>query len=187
MKERNITVHYNKELISVDGDNQIAYFKNENNKIISTNFDLLHAPPPQSAPNSIKNNLNLSDNNGYINVNKYTLQSIKYENVFSLGDCSNIPTSKTGAAIYSQTPILINNLQQVMIGNKNNLNAKYDGYTSCPIFIGNKKLILAEFKYNGIVKESFPIDQGHPNSLFYYLKRYLLSNIIYIYININIV
>lgn len=36
--------------------------------------------------------------------------------------------------------------------------AIYDGYTSCPILIGDNKLVLAEFKYNGVVCETFPVD-----------------------------
>ena len=28
---------------------------------------------------------------------------------------------------------------------------KYEGYASCPLFVGKKKLILAEFKYDGVI------------------------------------
>jgi len=34
-------------------------------------------------------------------------------------------------------------------------NAKYDGYTSCPMFVGNDELLLIEFKYGGESAESF--------------------------------
>jgi NADPH-dependent 2,4-dienoyl-CoA reductase/sulfur reductase-like enzyme len=53
-------------------------------------------------------------------------------NVFSLGDASSLPTSKTAAAISAQAPVLVRNLTDTMLG-KTSLVAKYDGYTSCPV------------------------------------------------------
>ena len=53
-------------------------------------------------------------------------------NVFSLGDASSLPTSKTAAAITAQAPVLARNLSDTMLG-KTSLVAKYDGYTSCPV------------------------------------------------------
>ena len=41
----------------------------------------------------------LVDAAGFVNVNKETTQHVTYPNVFALGDCSNIPTSKTAAAV----------------------------------------------------------------------------------------
>lgn len=38
---------------------------------------------------------------------------------------------------------------------ENTLPKRYEGYTSCPIFTGDNKLILAEFKYDGVVDETF--------------------------------
>lgn len=43
-----------------------------------------------------------------------TLQHNKYKNVFGLGDVCNLPTAKTAAAIFSQTPVLVHNIQAVM-------------------------------------------------------------------------
>lgn len=36
-------------------------------------------------------------------------------------------------------------------------NSIYIGYTSCPVFTSNKKLLLAEFKYNKELDETFPV------------------------------
>ena len=66
--------------------------------------------------------------------------------MFALGDASNAPTSKTGAAIRKQAPTVVNNLLQVI--NSEMLTHHYDGYTSCPIVTGYNRLILAEFDYN---------------------------------------
>lgn len=53
-------------------------------------------------------------------------------NVWSLGDASSLPTSKTAAAITAQAPVLVRNLVDTMNG-RTSLQAKYDGYTSCPV------------------------------------------------------
>ena len=36
---------------------------------------------------------------GFVDVNKETLQHVKYPNIFSIGDCNSAPTSKTAAAV----------------------------------------------------------------------------------------
>jgi sulfide:quinone oxidoreductase len=46
-------------------------------------------------------NSELASQNGYVDVDTKTLQHKKFENVFSIGDIANLPTSKTVAAIYS--------------------------------------------------------------------------------------
>ena len=39
------------------------------------------------------------DETGFLDINKHTLQHVKYPNIFGVGDCTNLPTSKTAAAI----------------------------------------------------------------------------------------
>lgn len=57
-------------------------------------------------------------------------------------------------------------------GSLDSTTEKYLGYTSCPIFTGDKQLILAEFKYDGVVDETFYGDQDKPHYAFFYLKKY---------------
>ena len=56
----------------------------------------------------------ISNEAGFVEVDKDYLQSTKYENVFALGDCSNLPTSKTAAAIGMNIVILFH-LQKTYI------------------------------------------------------------------------
>lgn len=56
----------------------------------------------------------LADDSGFVSVDKHTLQHTKYPNIFALGDCSNIPTSKTAAAVAGQSGVLTHNLLQLM-------------------------------------------------------------------------
>jgi sulfide:quinone oxidoreductase len=92
--------------------------------------------------------------------------------VFALGDCSNLPTSKTGAAIRKQAPVAVTNLLAAIRGKP--FSAKYDGYTSCPLVTGIGKLVLAEFDYHKQPAETFPVDQSKERWSMWILKRYLL-------------
>ncbi|MCB9760381.1 MAG: NAD(P)/FAD-dependent oxidoreductase [Alphaproteobacteria bacterium] len=134
-------------------------------------YDLIHVTPPMGPPDFIQGGP-LADAGGWVDVDKYTLQHKRHPEVFSLGDCSNLPTSKTGAAIRKQAPALVENLLSLRAGRP--LTARYDGYTSCPLVTGYGKLILAEFDYDNQPAESFPFDQGQERYSMYALKAYAL-------------
>ena len=58
----------------------------------------------------------ISDKAGWVDVNKETMQHNKYSNVFALGDCSSVPTSKTAAAVAAESGVLKSALFSVMRG-----------------------------------------------------------------------
>lgn len=134
-------------------------------------YEMLHVTPPMRSPSFIRNSP-ISDDAGWVDVHPHTLQHTKYENIFALGDCSNLPTSKTGAAIRKQAPVVTDNLISAMKGEV--LAAKYDGYTSCPLVTGYNSLILAEFNYDKEPVESFPVDQAKERRSMYILKKDVL-------------
>lgn len=59
---------------------------------------MLHVTPPMSPPDVLKTSP-VADAAGWVDVDKETLQHKKYPNVFGIGDCTNLPTSKTAAAV----------------------------------------------------------------------------------------
>jgi len=134
-------------------------------------FDLLHVTPPMSAPDFIKTSP-LAASTGWVEVDKFTCRHTRFPNVFALGDCSNLPTSKTGAAIRKQAPTVATNVVDVLAGREPS--AKYDGYTSCPLVTGYGSLVLAEFDYELKPAETFPFDQNKERWSMYMLKRHLL-------------
>ncbi|WP_322488194.1 FAD/NAD(P)-binding oxidoreductase [Chloroflexus sp.] len=167
---KGINVHFQHDLIEVRGEAREAVFLNlATRETVTVNFDMLHVSPPQSAPDVIKSSA-LAHSSGWVDVDQYTLQHKRYPNVFSLGDCANLPTSKTGAAIRKQAPVLVANLTAAIA--KETLPATYDGYTSCPLVTGYGSLILAEFDYANQPKESFPFDQSQERYSMYALKAY---------------
>jgi len=132
-------------------------------------YSLLHVVPPQSAPDVVKES-ELAGPGGWVEVHKYTLQHVRHPNVFALGDCSSLPTGRTGAAVRKQAPVLVENLMAFRAGRP--LTAHYDGYASCPLITGYGKLVMAEFDYDGRPAESFPFDQSRERYSMYALKAY---------------
>lgn len=171
----NIQLSFKHDLIAVDGDAQIATFKvtaaDGSTSEVQKKFNMIHVVPPQSAPDFVKNS-SLVDQAGWIDVNKFSLQHVRYPNIFALGDATNTPNAKTGAAVRKQAPVLVKNVLSFLKNEK--LESQYSGYGSCPLVVGYGKLILAEFGYDNKIMETFPFDQSKPRWSMFMLKRYVL-------------
>jgi sulfide:quinone oxidoreductase len=169
-----ITLHFKHDLVEIDAEKKLATFKlisGWGSVTVSKKYDMIHVTPPQSAPDFIQHSP-LADTKGWIDVDKYTLQHTRYKNIFALGDATNTPNAKTGAAVRKQVPVLVKNLLALM--ENKILPAKYSGYGSCPLTVGYGKLVLAEFGYDNKVMETFPFDQAKPRWSMWMLKKYIL-------------
>ena len=76
---------------------------------------MIHITPPQGPIDAVKQS-KLVDATGFVNVNKHTMRHKTYPNVFSLGDCSNAPISKTAAAISGQSAAVRQNIMALLEG-----------------------------------------------------------------------
>jgi sulfide:quinone oxidoreductase len=153
----------------VDGPNKKAYFKvpeegysdltrnDPDNKlgiemkdgVVEISYDMMHLAPPQKAPDFIsQSKLALEEGGmkGFAKVDKFTMRSPDYSNVFGLGDAMGIPAAKTGAAIRKQTPVLVDHLLADLESKQSK--EEYHGYSSCPIVTGYGKMLLCEFDYD---------------------------------------
>jgi sulfide:quinone oxidoreductase len=137
-------------------------------------YDLIHVTPPLHPPDFVRTG-GLANSDGWVEVDKYSLQHVRFPEVFGLGDASNVPTSKTGAAIRKQAPVVVENLLALRAGRP--VSARYDGYTSCPVVTGRGKLIMAEFNYAKEPVETFPVDQRAERFSMYALKAYMLPRL----------
>ncbi len=140
--------------VKIDPDNKIIYFKKPtevstgrfDDALIEMPFDLLHLAPPQVAPGFIQS-ADLTNSQGWLEVDIHSLQHVRYPNIFGVGDVAALPTAKTGAAIRKQVPVVVNNIMY-MIRKEDLIDQSYDGYSSCPLITGYGKMVLAEFNYN---------------------------------------
>ena len=131
--KRDVGGHFQHNLVKVDSSNHKATFKKQDGSTVDVDYTTLHVTPPMGPLDFIKNSP-IVDSAGWVQVDQGTMQHVKpeYSNIFALGDCSSLPTSKTAAAITAQAPVLTENLFSVMDTGKV-ANVKYDGYTSCPV------------------------------------------------------
>ncbi|MEY4963070.1 MAG: hypothetical protein RLZZ323_389 [Bacteroidota bacterium] len=197
----NIKVHFGANVTAIDGKSKTIFFESKEQpkdletkfstlqascygitenqaeasiSKVSLNFDICHTVPPQSAPDFIKNSPLADANNplGYVEIDKHTMQHSRFKNIFALGDCTNAPCSKTGAAIRKQAPVVVENLLQLIANQPTT--ASYDGYSACPIPTQYGKLMLAEFDYSNKPKMTFPFDQAKPRWTMWILKTKIL-------------
>ncbi|KON87633.1 pyridine nucleotide-disulfide oxidoreductase [Sporosarcina globispora] len=172
IERKDIETTYHMDLIEIDGEKKQATFQHLNTKETMTfDYDMIHVTPPMGAPGFIASSP-IANDAGWVDVDKYTLQHNTYKNIFSAGDSSSLPTSKTGAAIRKQAPVVAENLLAIMHGKE--MKKTYDGYTSCPLVTGYNKLVMAEFDYNQNPMETFPVDQSKERASMYMVKKSLL-------------
>lgn len=191
VKKRGIELYTRLNLSKVEADKRIATFQtlDETGQVIKGKnvefkYNLLHIGAPCSAVSELRKQAQQKDNNltdaqGFVKVDPKTLQSTTYKNIFAIGDCANTPNAKTAAAVSSQLKALTPNLLAAMQGK--NLTTSYDGYSSCPLLVDRKHVILAEFTPNGPL-ETFPFDQSKPSRITYLLKRYLMPPLYWLFL-----
>jgi len=175
---RNIDVKYQHNLKAIRPQTKEAIFETTTEagvEEIAIPYDMIHVTPPMSAPDFIKNSplaVQEGPNQGWVDVDKYTTQHNVYPNVFSLGDASSLPNSKTAAAIRRQAPALVENLLSLKASRE--LGGKYGGYACCPLVTGYGRTIMAEFDYDKVPKSSFPFDPTQERYSMWLVKRYVL-------------
>jgi sulfide:quinone oxidoreductase len=169
-----IQLHTMSEVTSIDADSRKVTVTSvgEGGTDTTLPFDMLHAVPRQSAPDWVKASpLSTGDANGYVEVDKFTMQHVRYPNVFALGDAGSTPNGKTGAAVRKQAPVVVENLDAHFKGRPPT--AEYHGYSSCPIVTSSHDMLLAEFDYDFNITPSWPvIDSTKPHRPYWYLKKY---------------
>ena len=172
---KGIDARFHHDLKALRPDSKEAIFKHmESGDDIVLKYDMIHVSPPMSAPNFIAQSP-IADDDGWVDVDKHSLQHTRFPNVFAIGDCSNLPTSKTGAAIRKQAPALVANLLAASRGEE--MSGHYDGYTSCPLVTGYDSMVLAEFNYDKQPAETFPFDQSKERFSMFLLKKFGLPNL----------
>ncbi|MCO5314660.1 MAG: NAD(P)/FAD-dependent oxidoreductase [Solirubrobacterales bacterium] len=169
IKRREIDARYQQTLKAIRPDEREAVFSDADGAETVIGYDMIHVAPPQGPPEFIANST-VSGDGGWVEVDKSTLRHPRYPNVFSLGDASSLPTSKTGAAIKAQAPVLTENLLAVIRGGQPT--ATYNGYTACPLVTGYGRLVMAEFDYDLNPTPTLPlIDSGKERWGWYQFKR----------------
>ncbi len=135
--------------ISVTPDFGLARVDNEEKKLVAwddteVNYDLLVSIPtnmgdPLIARSGIGNELN------FIPTNRQTLAAEGLEDVFVIGDATNLPASKAGSVAHFESEILFENIMEHIEGRPPR--AHFDGHANCFIESGYGKGMLIDFNY----------------------------------------
>jgi len=140
----------------------------ENNKIIDyadteVEYDLLVTVPTNMGDALIERS-GLGDDLNYIPTNKTTLQTEANENIFAIGDCTNLPASKAGSVAHFEAEILTENILRYIDGREPQ--EEFDGHANCFIETSNGKALLIDFNYTTEpVEGTFPFPGVGPLSL----------------------
>jgi len=170
-----IDARFGRELVEVDPDARQATFETVGPKgkvREALHYDLLHVTPPQRAPGFVRESALSSESPfGWVPVDRHRLVHARHPEVFALGDVCDAPTSKTGAAIRRQAPVVVANLLAFLSGRESA--ARYDGYAACPFTTARGKMLLAEFDYSLVPHPTIPvIDTTRERYDMWLLKRY---------------
>lgn len=137
--------------IKVVPDFYLARVDNERKVLVSYDeqevpFDLLVSVPVNKGSKMVERS-GLGDEDGlnFMPTDKYTLQAKKFDNVFVIGDATNIPASKAGSVAHFEGEILLENVLSYIQGEA--MEARFDGHSNCFIETGHGKAALIDFNY----------------------------------------
>lgn len=117
-------------------------------------FDLLVTVPLNMGADFVARS-GLGDELNYVPVDKHTLQSKAHENIFAVGDASDIPTSKAGSVAHFSVEVFAENFVDLSEGRP--MGHSFDGHANCFVESGDDKALLIDFNY-----ETQPLPGKYP-------------------------
>jgi len=140
IKEKNIEIVPHYSIGEVDNENKVI--SSYDGKEIE--YDLLVSVPTNMGAEVIEDS-GFGDELSFVPTEKHTLQSKVKDNIFVVGDATDLPSSKAGSVAHFQVEILTENLINRI--HDKELVPGYDGHTNCFIESGYGKGILIDFNY----------------------------------------
>jgi sulfide:quinone oxidoreductase len=136
--------------IGLEGDFVVDHIDNAAKTLVSMDerevpFDLLVTVPLNMGADFVGRS-GLGDELNYVPVDRGTLQSKAYPNVFALGDATDIPASKAGSVAHFSVEIFTENFLQLIAGKP--MTHVFDGHANCFIESGHGKGLLIDFNYD---------------------------------------
>ncbi|WJY21002.1 FAD/NAD(P)-binding oxidoreductase [Fontisubflavum oceani] len=150
---------YNRVMTAIDPGRKVATFSTEDGGSEEIGFDFTNVIPPMRAHQVIRDSglswqTGASGEQGWVEVDQYTLRHTRYDNVFAAGDVAGVPKGKTAASAKWQVAVLEDQLVAQIEGQESD--HLYNGYTSCPLITRVGRAMLVEFDYNNNLVPSFP-------------------------------
>lgn len=159
LDEKGITVETDFMIESIDQDEKVIRSYDER----EVAYDLLVTVPLNMGADFIAAS-GLGDELNYVPVDKHTNRSTAHDNIWALGDASNIPTSKAGSVAHFSVDVFTSNFMDAIAGKP--LTHSFDGHANCFVESGGGKALLLDFNYDTEpLTGSFPLPKVGPMSL----------------------
>ena len=141
LEEKNIKLVTDFNIAQVDPDAKtISSYDDQ-----TVPFDLLVSIPINMG-SAVIDRSDLGDDLGFIPTDKHTLKAKEMEDVFVLGDATNLPSSKAGSVAHFQVDGFVENFLRYVDGLE--LLPAFDGHANCFIESGHGKGFLIDFNYD---------------------------------------
>jgi sulfide:quinone oxidoreductase len=108
-------------------------------------FDLLVTVPVNMGADFVARS-GLGDELQYVTVDKHTFQHTTFDNIFAVGDASNIPASKAGSVAHFAVDVFVRNFLEHIEGRP--MTESFDGHANCFVEAGDDKALLIDFNYD---------------------------------------
>lgn len=135
--------------ISVTPDFGLARIDNDEKKLVAwdeteVKYDLLVSIPTNMGDPCIARS-GIGDELNFVRTDKETLAANDFEDVFVIGDATNVPASKAGSVAHFESEILFENIMEHVDGRPPR--AHFDGHANCFIESGFGQGLLIDFNY----------------------------------------
>ena len=115
----------------------------ENGRLLSLEggeleYTLATVIPPHRGPRVEVEPGEAVDEDGFIRVDRHTLQVRGYDDAYAIGDCNDAPTSKTGVTAHLGAEVVVERLE--------GLDSRFEGRTNCPVVAdGEASFIITKY------------------------------------------
>ena len=156
--DRGVETRYHHVMTGIDLGRKEAVFETPDGPR-TIGYDFINVIPPMRAAAVVRNSplpwrTGKWAADGWMEVDRHTMRHIRYPEVFGVGDIAGVPKGKTAASVKFQVPVAVDHLVAEIAGETTD--ARYDGYTSCPLITQMGRAMLIEFDYNNNLTPSFP-------------------------------
>lgn len=159
LKEKNINIVADFAIERVEGGERKIY--DFGGKEVA--YDLLVTIPTNMGDEMVERS-GFGDDLNFIPTDRATLQSKFAENIFVIGDATDLPASKAGSVAHFESEVLVENIVHYINGEE--MREEFDGHANCFIETGHGKALLIDFNYtHEPVEGSFPLGNLGPLKL----------------------
>ncbi len=154
--------------IHVEADFMVERVDHEQKMLVSYDerevpFDLLVTVPLNMGADFVARS-GLGDELNYVPVDKHTLLSVTHDNIFAIGDASDIPASKAGSVAHFAAEVFVDNFLEHVAGRA--MTGSFDGHANCFVESGDGKALLIDFNYDTEpLPGTYPLPHVGPLSL----------------------